>query len=298
MNLSVQERFIASPWGCIPAGKTFTSDSVTNKVTNRNIAVIKSSEPLASLNTRLDPIDIERPEPLALLNIRPGYVDNDPASMRRPYGDDCTPKNVEKVSDRRFKSILVLHEEIPPNPKDFLGPVEYFASLNSFRRFERFKKLAENCHLKVSIDPNCFIKDGFSTRELPPEKLDYIVKKLRGMEKPIVYCGAGDGRSGVVKAAYRLNFFDKKDMIESSDIRTSRVRVYTYLNDEFESCEKYTKTTTAVANAINDIRRRHPKAIERVNDVIALENYHYFLSRKYIEELLQYKKSRHAYHPV
>lgn len=114
-----------------------------------------------------------------------------------------------------------------------------------------------------------YIEDFFGNGELPRNKLKNITNLIKGYEsegkKVAIHCGAGDGRSGMVKSAYLLSKLPQLNGIPSNN---------TFTDTHYDSTD-YTKAAKEVHDAINEVRNHgHKNAVERPEDVYALQSFY------------------------
>ncbi|MCL1126584.1 dual specificity protein phosphatase family protein [Shewanella surugensis] len=117
-------------------------------------------------------------------------------------------------------------------------------------------------------DTQFHIDDFLGDGELPASKLKDITDKINALEeqgiKVAIHCGAGDGRSGVVKSAYVLS----KQMSNLASTVTDTINTHYH----------GTKTLTVskvVCDAVRSVRAQgHELAVERPEDVNALQTFY------------------------
>lgn len=149
---------------------------------------------------------------------------------------------------------------------------------------DRFIMICSENKINIFLYEDFLIKDAFNENELPPEKIDRIVSSVlnkiyQDNERISIFCGAGNGRSGVIKAACLLATFTPETIL--SNPMKKNFEVVTKLNDEFKHEMNKTLAYPLIANVIDTIREGHPAAIERVSDVKVLNKYYEYFVKKY-----------------
>ncbi len=149
------------------------------------------------------------------------------------------------------------------------------------------QELARNNIILVS-DPQYFINDFFSmgwsgkvvSSQYKPPGADQIkrtvdlinhYKQLYPNSLIAVHCGAGDGRSGMIKSAVAMeDLYKKPRSVYQNDRKSSRFKVRTQYEQrppEFQPAYRL------VQDGIAEIRKSHGGAVERSEDVEALNEY-------------------------
>ncbi|MCL1124669.1 hypothetical protein [Shewanella surugensis] len=138
------------------------------------------------------------------------------------------------------------------------------------------------------IDDEAFhITDFFKENALPVETLKAVTEKLAILEaqglKVAIHCGAGDGRSGIVKAAYELSQLTQEELLAVNNKATAIIHVGGVDDDDDEDedvseAPQDVRAFKAVCNAINGVRAEgHSAAIERETDIKALDAFYLHL---------------------
>ncbi|WP_299010915.1 dual specificity protein phosphatase family protein [uncultured Shewanella sp.] len=114
------------------------------------------------------------------------------------------------------------------------------------------------------------IQDFFKEGSLPKQQLSLIVETIKEYENKgqhvAIHCGGGDGRSGLVKAAYVLSQLPAP---------TKQPALTSFIDTHYNHEDVITASSEAVSNAIIRVRAQgHEKALERPEDVKALEDYY------------------------
>ncbi|WP_299490263.1 dual specificity protein phosphatase family protein [uncultured Shewanella sp.] len=125
------------------------------------------------------------------------------------------------------------------------------------------------------IDDSQFhIEDFLDDGQLPASKLKAITDKINSLEsqgiKVAIHCGAGDGRSGVVKSAYVLSQLSLPLPTSTTDTITTH-----YHGTKIVTASK------AVCDAVRSVRSDgHELAVERPADITALQTFYSSLVNK------------------
>lgn len=160
---------------------------------------------------------------------------------------------------------------------------------------------SNNRRIDYIVEKDYFIEDGFKFSKTDTnannEKLNKFAKKLDDIVNEIktqknrhpgkiitVHCGAGDGRSGMVKSAFEMeNLYFKNSLKYKNHIQkqTKTERITTKMSTDFHPESNNNRVYTLVHEAINKIRNKHPHAVERPEDIKVLNKYAEYLVASY-----------------
>ena len=145
------------------------------------------------------------------------------------------------------------------------------------------KQLASH-NIEYISNKTTYIKDFFSIKALTQplsEDIDGLANRVLDLLSTregnvLVHCALGDGRSGMVKSAVIM-----KQMFNESRLDLSNVLEGTkaYVKPSIES-EQAVLSYLDVKNSIDTIRKTHPKALERSDDIEVLNQYLEYLQNK------------------
>ncbi|TDA48900.1 hypothetical protein EVG18_02905 [Burkholderia pyrrocinia] len=193
------------------------------------------------------------------------------ASIQRPKNFIGNPSQLQKfvgdLKSNNIKAIVSLDKKMYDD-----------ATKKTDHRFnEHLKEELKSNGIEYISDPNHFIEDFFNEDTAPKmQQLSGTVQLIVDLRRKypngtiLVHCGAGDGRSGIAKTA--LAMYDRfiKERNKYSDETTPTTSAST----KFESGPiKYTPTYRMVSDSLNDIRKDHPNAVERPEDIALLNQY-------------------------
>ncbi|TKE88180.1 hypothetical protein FCV53_23320 [Vibrio sp. F12] len=145
------------------------------------------------------------------------------------------------------------------------------------------KQLASH-NIEYISNKTTYIKDFFSIKALTqPSSEDIdglanrVLKLLSTREgNVLVHCALGDGRSGMVKSAVIMKQMFNEGRLDLSNLPQG---TKAYVKPSIES-EQAVLSYLDVKNSIDTIRKTHPKALERSDDIEVLNQYLEYLQNQ------------------
>ncbi|MFN1150120.1 hypothetical protein [Serratia liquefaciens] len=217
------------------------------------------------------------------------------ASMARPletqrdrdYWVGEVPQFIDDLIDQRVKVLFSLDDEL----RHEILP-------SGVAKDHYLKQQLEQSGIEYVIEPQNAIEDGYSfgtntdfTQLAAGDKakvtqiaslVDQInIKRQANPDHVVaVHCGAGDGRSGTVKSAVMIKkLLDEKPELYRQGVVADNKKavIHTDVPEDFSYPIGYSgadnQAYKVVADAINEVRKTHVNAVERVSDVNLLNAY-------------------------